>query len=253
MGNSIVAICPTLERLDLVRQMVGSYNQTAGETAPPLLMIVEGQDDGTEGWCRNQGLSVLRLEQATPFAKAINLAASQVKADWLLLLNNDLILQPGFWAGIAAMAANGYDCCGAKLLYPKGTIQHFGKWFTYDGYPFHVLRHQPGDHPMTLQPRPFPSVTFACVAIKRELWDELKGLDETFENGYEDDDFCLRAREIGAGVGVHPGALAVHLESQTTGRDTANKQAQWERFQKRWCETGRIQWATGVYQGWKQP
>ena len=32
--------------------------------------------------------------------------------------------------------------------------------------------------------------------------DGLGGLDETFSNGYEDDDFCLRAREHGAQFGV---------------------------------------------------
>ena len=144
-----------------------------------------------------------------------------------------------------------YDIAGAKLLYPDGTIQHYGKWFTLDFHPFHVLRWQPADDPLAQQIRSFPDVTFACVAIRKVVWDDLKGLDEEYLNGYEDDDFCLRAKERGADVGLHPKMLATHLEAQTTGIDTANKAAQYERFKKIWVETGRIQWPLGVYQGYK--
>ena len=82
------------------------------------------------------------------------------------------------------------------------------------------------------------------------IWDDLGGLDEGYQNGYEDDDLCCAARERGAQIGVHPGMLAIHLEAQTTGLDTGNKAKQFERFQQKWVESGRIAWVLGVFQGW---
>ena len=251
----IVAICPTVERQDLVRQLVKSIRETT-DAFPPTVFVVMGDDDGTEGWLLTQAstglpLAVIRPTETLPYAKAVNLAASTVDADWLLLLNNDLILQPGYWAALDEMIALGYEIIGSKLIYLDGHIQHYGKWFTLDWFPFHVLRYQPQDHPQSLAPRPFPDVTFAAVAIKKAIWDDLGGLDEQFVNGYEDDDYCLQARERGAQIGVHPGMLAIHLEAQTTGKDSANKEAQYLKFAKKWVETGRISWPLGVHQGWR--
>lgn len=266
----LVAICPTVERADLVRQLVTSLKETTGDSFPPVVFVVMGADDGTEGWLLNQAstglpIEVIRLNEVLPFAKAVNLAVSHVNADWLLLLNSDIVLLPGFWAALDEMIQLGYEIIAGKLLYPLGykapaiaptissdayRIQHYGKVFTLDFKPFHILRYQPEDHPQAQQIRPFPNVTFAAVAIKREVWAGVGGLDEQFSNGYEDDDFCLAAREGGAQIGVHPQMRAIHREAQTTGLDTANKQAQFEKFHKKWIENGRIMWPLGVFQGW---
>lgn len=250
--ENVVAICPSLERLDLVRDMVHSYQDVTPEPRPTLIIVASGRDDGTEGWCKNQGIEVIRSEEPLTYAQAVNRAITpELSADWLLLLNNDLLLQPGFWDGFQEMVDLNYEVIGAKLLYPNQQIQHFGKWFTLDFAPFHVLRWQPADHPMAQMPRPFPDVTFACVAIKRAVWEALEGLDEGYKNGYEDDDFNMRARELGAQIGVHPKMLAIHREAQTTGLDTANKDVQWQRFKSIWVDTGRISWPLGIHQGWK--
>lgn len=279
MNKRICAIVATVERLDLVRQLVESYRstwfnhvETAVAALPPgepggivadlpsIMFAVSGNDDATEGWLRNQAeqgapFGLVRFPAITPYAPAVNAAVKAAleqdpTIEWLLLLNNDLILQPGFWAGLQEAIDLGYEVIGAKLLYPNGTIQHYGKFLTLDMVPFHVLRYQPADHSQAQQVRPFPDVTFACVAIKREIWEDLGGLDEGYQNGYEDDEFCFAARERGAQIGVHPGVLAIHLEAQTSGIDTANKAKQFERFHQKWIESGRCQWVLGVFQGW---
>lgn len=255
MGNLITAICPSVERGDIVRSLARSVQETLPDAR--LIVVATGQDDGTVGWCQNQGIEVVASTEVMPFARACNLGASHAPdASWLLLVNNDIVLQPGLFEAFQEAAAAGFDIIGAKLLYPEShpkanTIQHYGKWFTLDWFPFHTLRFMPADHADAQAPKSFPDVTFACVFIKRSLWDALGGLCEDYVNGFEDDDFCLRARELGASIGVHPGVLAYHHESQTTGQDTANKEAQWRTFKSKWVDSGRIQWALGVYQGWR--
>lgn len=287
MLQNLVAVALTIERQDLIRDLVRSYRKTWEQSyavntedgnvivdldralpQPPLVVVNMGDDDGTEGWLRNQAeqglpLSVVRHPPRLSYAQAMNLGVrvaleAYPTAEWLLLLNDDLVLQPGFWAALQEMTGWGYEIVGAKLLYPEGhahagQIQHTGKLYTLDYFPFHVLRYQPSDVPQSMTPRPFPSVTFACVAIKRVVWEALGGLDEGYINGFEDDHFCLAARERGAQIGVHPGMLAIHRENATTGKDDANKQAQYERFHSIWIETGRIAWPLGVFNGWRTP
>lgn len=252
--RKLIAVCPSVQRLDLVKQLAQSFFENKPADMDAALCIAAlGPDDGTAAWCVEHGIGVMRSEETVPFAKAINMTVAHLEDyDWLLLLNNDVIIQPGYFGALREAIALGYEVIGSKLLYPNGTIQHFGKWFTLDFYPFHVLRRQPATHEKAQVPRAVPAVTFAAVAIKREVWEGVGGLDEAYTNGYEDDDFSMKAREMGAQIGVHPGMLATHLESQTTGPDTANKQAMWRLFKERWVYSGRIQWSLGIYAGWRE-
>jgi GT2 family glycosyltransferase len=58
-------------------------------------------------------------------------------------------------------------------------------------------------------------VTFACVLLDTELWRALDGLREDFWYGYEDVDFCLRARPHGTHPIVAHGAVVEHGEFGT--------------------------------------
>lgn len=45
---------------------------------------------------------------------------------------------------------------------------------------------------------PDRTICFPCAYIKRELIERIGGLDETFIGyGFDDDDYCIRAREVG--------------------------------------------------------
>lgn len=54
--------------------------------------------------------------------------------------------------------------------------------------------------------------------VSRELFFSLGGFDETFLNGQEDVDFCLRVREAGYKVIYQPQTVIYHHEAQSTGR-----------------------------------
>ena len=43
----------------------------------------------------------------------------------------------------------------------------------------------------------FQAVTGVCLLLKRSDYEKIRGLDERFINGYEDVDFCFRARVVG--------------------------------------------------------
>jgi GT2 family glycosyltransferase len=82
-------------------------------------------------------------------------------------------------------------------------------------------------------------VTGACLMTRRDVFDEVRGLDEEFPLDFNDVDFCLRIRERNYLNVWTPLAELYHFESLTRGSaPAAERQAQLNRgarqFQARW-------------------
>lgn len=151
-------------------------------------------------------------ENREGFATTCNKGAkdAHTDAEVLVFLNDDTLPQ-SMWLLPIVEAAKAHGIAGSRLIYPTGQIQHSGVF----------LRRDP-DGTLTAYNRhteapsgEVPCVTGACLAIRRDVWDELGGFDEGFVNGYEDVDLCLRARQAGHSVWYSAESTVVHLESQS--------------------------------------
>lgn len=243
------AIIVTKGRPDLLRQCLVSLSASLNGSQPPKVVVWDNEGDAeTKAICREFVVKRFGGGANESFSAANNLAAQGTKGD-LLLLNNDVFLQPGCISAMQRARREGANIVGAKLLYPQGVVQHYGIGFSRDYMPFHIGRGEAPDSPWCSQDRVVAATTFAAVLIERALWDSLGGLDEEYIYSYEDIDYCLRAREVGAVVGVACDAVAIHLESQTVGRSD-NDVRNWGIFAKKWLDTGRLYAALGVWPQW---
>jgi GT2 family glycosyltransferase len=130
----------------------------------------------------------------------------------------------------------GVGIVGAKLTYPTGQIQHAGIVMLPTG-PHHVHISHGGDWPgyfgSTLTPRNYSAVTAAALLVSAATFDELGGFDTTFARDYNDIDFCLRAREVGARVAWTPYAHFIHYEGSSIVRK-APAASETAEFRSRW-------------------
>ncbi len=182
-------------------------------------------------------VTVIRSETNLGFAGACNLGAETSQAPFVVFLNNDTTPQAGWLDSMMACAESDTTIAivGARLLYRDGTVQHAGIAFSQrDGEPRHIYRGFPGEHPAVLRDRDFQAVTGACFLVRREAFDNLGGFDTAFTNGYEDIDFCLRARGQGLRTRYCGTAVVVHLES--VSRRTGDEETDPNRsaFHARW-------------------
>ncbi len=143
--------------------------------------------------------------------------------EYLVFLNNDTIPTAGWLDSLVDLATKtpAAAAVGAKLLFPNGTIQHAGVAISQDGWPRHLYAGFPGEHPAVNRSRPVAAATAACLLVRREDFDELKGFDSAFHNGYEDVDLCLRLGRRGREVWYCHDSVVYHFESVTrwpTGR-----------------------------------
>jgi GT2 family glycosyltransferase len=168
------------------------------------------------------------LPHAGPFnwSAMNNRAAEAARGDILLLLNNDIDVIDPFWLTELASQAMRPDvgAVGAKLLYPDGGVQHAGMTFGNGSFGAHLYRHAARDDPghggMLVARRRVSAVTGACLAIRRDVFRAVGGIEEDrLRVTGSDVDLCLRVRERGLAVICTPHALLYHRELASRGPD----------------------------------
>jgi GT2 family glycosyltransferase len=167
--------------------------------------------------------TVVRNETNLNFAGGCNVGARAAGGEMLVFLNNDMEFTPGAIEAVAETAAEeGVGAAGARLLFPDGTIQHAGVvWVAnHDGMPpmpQHVFHQEAGDLPAARAVLDLDGVTAACIAIRRDLFLELGGFDQSYVNGLEDIDLCLRVRSRGLRIVYRGDVWMTHHESVSRG------------------------------------
>jgi GT2 family glycosyltransferase len=176
---------------------------------------------------------LLRFDVHTGFAAACNRAMKECKAQQLLFLNNDVLLDRSSLVQMLRHSCEaGIGVTGAWLYFPDGRVQHRGVVFGREDIgPYHL------DRGRFLEPcgpvQEFQAVTGACLMVSRELFSQIGGFDESYSFGLEDIDFCLRVRQGGQQVVCVSAGRPLHFESLTPGRvelDVSSRQL----FLTRW-------------------
>ncbi len=189
---------------------------------------------------------VLRYDAPYSFAALNNWAVKHSTSPLIAFVNNDVeAISPDWLREMASHAIRlGVGAVGAKLYYPNETVQHAGVVVGIGGLAGHphlgLPRGEPGYFGRAVLTQNFSAVTGACLVMRRGVFDELAGFDETaFPIAFNDVDLCLRACEAGYSVVWTPYAELIHHESASLGLpDAPERRAQFERecrnLKERW-------------------
>ena len=161
-----------------------------------------------------------------------NFAAKQAQGQHLLFLNNDTEVLCSDWldALVEHSQRPEVGVVGAKLLYADNTLQHTGVIVGLGGVAGHAHLFLPAQHPgyfaRAQVAQNLSAVTFACAMTRRDVFEQLEGLNERdLTIAFNDIDYCLRAREAGYLVVYTPNAMLYHYESKSRGyEDNPEKQ-----------------------------
>lgn len=230
-------LIPLRDGYDLTRSLYGDL----GHTLPPdleyeIIFVDNASSDCTRAWLRSLTDPRVRIiENAANlgYARANNQAAAIARGEFLCLLNNDLVLLPGWFEPLMkAGESESKSLVGnVQLSVRTRQVDHAGIFFDPAGSPYHFrppLR-------FLFPPRSIaaPALTGACLLVRRQDYQELGGLDEQFVNSYEDVDFCLRAGQQGFVCRVALASIVFHYIGATVGRQDAES-ANATRFLARW-------------------
>ncbi len=236
-------VIPHYELTDMLQRCLTSIlEHTKG--IPFEVVVVDNGSTNTSDellhWMDDQGIFVIRNRRNEGFARAVNRGARAAKGRYIILLNNDTEVQDGWLEALVhtAQEEDRAGIVGALLLYPDQTIQHAGIVFRDEAVPALLYCKQPANHPAIQHRRSFQAVSAACTLIRKDLYERLGGMDIGFMNGWEDVDFCLRARRAGWKVYYEPNAVVIHHTEQTPGRKEHEEQNR-KRFFDRW--SGKVE------------
>ncbi len=195
----------------------------------------------------NSNIRVITYEGDFNYSKINNLGASNAKGEYLLLLNNDTKVITLNWIEELLMYAQRKDvgAVGAKLYYEDRTIQHagvvlgLGQHRTAGHSHYRVSSNNLGYMGRLCYAQNVMAVTGACLMMKKALFDELGGLDESFAVSLNDVDLCVRAWKAGCVNVFTPFAELYHFESVSRGLDDAGEKAkrydrESEAFREKW-------------------
>ncbi len=189
-------------------------------TAPVEIIVVDnGSADGSAGFVAqsyaNAGVRLIRNGQNLGFAGGCNVGLRAATGDYLLLLNQDTVVDPGWVTALVNALSTTGGIVGSLAFFPDGVnVQHAGGIIEW---PLGLAHHLGYGEPVTARWRqagPADFVTAAALGIHRQIIDTVGLFDEEFWPGYyEDADLCYRARAAGFAVWYEPAATLTHQES----------------------------------------
>jgi GT2 family glycosyltransferase len=233
-------IIPTRNGQKLVRQCVESIRAKTTYAPYEIVLVDNGSDQKSAieyfHALRDAG-TVRLLEDPLPFnfSRINNAAVREARGNYLVFLNNDIeVITPDWLTELVSHAQRPeIGAVGARLWYPNDTIQHAGLVLVA-GLAGHAhLGRKRGDHGYFSRAsliQSLSAVTAACICVRRDVFEEMGGFDETLAVAFNDVDLCLRIRAAGYRILYTPYAELYHHESASRGyEDTPEKM---KRFQK---------------------
>jgi GT2 family glycosyltransferase len=240
-------VIPVLDKLEFTRQCLDRIWRNTGNIRCEVIVVDNGSRDGTAEYFADTGhfagpTRYHRNDRNLGYARGNNIGATLASGRYLVFLNNDTLVQPGWLAEMLRVIKSNpkVGIVGIKQLFPyTNVIYHTGIVFGPDGLPQHLYPHLDASLPQVNIEREYQAVTGACLLLERTLFDECGGFDEAFVNGYEDIDLCLKARERKRTVVCCTSAHIYHYGQISEGR-TADDDRNARLFAQRWKDRLRI-------------
>lgn len=189
-------------------------------TEPEIFRYYESLKD-------NPFITIVTYKGAFNYSKINNYGVSFATGEYLLLLNNDTEVITRNWIEELLMYAQRSDigAVGAKLYYKDMSIQHAGIVLNLGAHRtaghthYKVNMENVGYMGKLCYAQDVTAVTGACLMVRKSLYMEVDGLDETFEIALNDVDFCLKLRGLGYLNLWNPYCELYHYESKSRGLD----------------------------------
>lgn len=238
----IRVIVPTRDERAVLEACIDSLLAKAARPERLRLQVVDNRSVSQDTIDYLATLQATGRAQVDPFDEPFNwarlnnlAAADDLEGSILVFANNDIEMLTDGWDDrlVEALRAPDVGVVGVRLLYPDRTVQHAGMVLGVNHYrPVHDglgrAEREGGPADRWKRTRQVSAVTGAFMAVGRGVLDRLGGFDESLAIGYNDVDFCLRARAQGLAVLYDPAIELIHHESKTRGHQDSDAKVAWD-------------------------
>ena len=219
---TVSVVILTFNGLDLLKRCLPSVLATRW---PNLEIVVadNGSTDGTLAWLRAHTPQVVAVDHGSNllFCAGNNRAVEQASGEFVVLLNNDVEVDPDWLAPLINRLTTdpSIGAVQPKLLqfddrgrfeYAGGAGGHLDRF----GYPFtrgRLFFDMEDDRGQYDADEPIFWASGAALCMRRSVYLDLGGLDERFEMHMEEIDLCWRLQRRGLGIRMVPSSRVFHI------------------------------------------
>ena len=213
---------------------IGACLDAAQSTGAEIVVVDNASQDRTREQIGARPVHLIANSRNRGFAAAANQGVAFLKTPFVLLLNPDAVLIGGWKYLVEECSRAGIGGAGGQLLARSGQpqtgfmVRRFPTPLTLCFEALLLNRLWPGN-PVNRRYRcldlaPSKPATVdqpagAFFLIRRNVWEELDGFDESFfPLWFEDVDFCKRMRDTGYLARYVPTAVAKHTGAHSIGK-----------------------------------
>jgi GT2 family glycosyltransferase len=219
----ISAVIPSRNGRDLLAAQLPGIARELEPFTGEIIVVDNGSHDGTAAWLAAEWPCVQVELSAEPlsFARAVNRGIARARFSHVCLLNNDMILEPGFFRALTDAFARvpRLFCATAQIFFPEGVRREETGKAVY-------AQPEPDDFPIRCDvPVEGEDLTWVlygsggCSLYDAARLRELGSLDEAYYPVYvEDLDICYRAWQRGWPTIYVAGARLEHRHRATASR-----------------------------------
>lgn len=216
-------IIPVYGKINYTLQCLRSIMKNPPQAPFEIIVVDDLSPDNTrEVLASAAGLRVISNETNQGFIRSCNSGAAAARGEYLLFLNNDTVICPGWLDELLRTFTDfpGTGLAGSKLVYPDRRLQEAGGIIWRDGSAWNFGRGQDYAHPKFNYAREADYISGASIMIPKALFEEFGGFDELYLPAYgEDADIALKVRRRGLKVIYQPLSVVIHYEGITSGSD----------------------------------
>jgi GT2 family glycosyltransferase len=219
---TVSAIIPTWNKADLLRSILTNLD---AQTRPPdqVIVVDNGSTDATQVVAREFRVDLAMFPENRGFSAAVNEGVTRATGEWLLILNNDVVLEPEWLQRLLASAEqeNAFFAAG-KLLRMDNVAILDGSWDLVSRAAY-AWRCGFGrrDGAVWSKRRKISFVPMTAALFHRRVFEQVGLLETRFESYYEDVDFGVRCVLAGLQGIYEPAAVAMHMGKSTLGKADA--------------------------------
>jgi GT2 family glycosyltransferase/glycosyltransferase involved in cell wall biosynthesis len=239
---SVIVLC--YNNLALTQACLESVERHSLWPHLELIAVDNASSDGTPAWLKEFAASrpwvkTILNDKNLGFAAGNNVGLAAATGDYLVMLNNDTEVSPGWIHGMhrhfvrdprLGLVGPVTDNIGNEAKIEAGYTDKAGMpaWAAARAV------HHAGER---MDSR---VLAFFCVALRRQVYEQVGGLDESFGLGFfEDDDYCNRARAAGWGLAIAEDVFVHHHLSASFDKiKNSTRQALFEKnkeiYERKW-------------------
>ena len=224
--RGISVVIPSRNGEELLARLLPEVVRQIAAISGEVIVVDNGSNDATPQFLRDNYPGVVVEEHSQPlsFAGAVNAGIRRASRSHVCLLNNDMVIEGGFFDALMAAFDKVPDlfCASAQIFFPPGLRrEETGKAVM----PLPSER-KPTDFPIRCDiPIPSEDLTYVlygsggCSLFDARKLTELGGLDEIYQPAYvEDLDLGIRGWQRGWPSVFVAAAQVVHSHRATTSR-----------------------------------